>query len=353
MPVGRVLLKSISESKKLAALSTDGARLLYSWLIPHTDINGCFSGDVDVIKGQVFTRLKKTEEEIEGYLEDLRKIGLIIRYQTNGDDFILLPTMAEKQPHLNPEREAAPKIPLPTPAQIEASSRPGPDEVVSGSGPTPDEIALNLKYKSKSNTASRARDRKPRVFPQPSEFDFKAVETLINFISINNPRSKATKLSALEVARWAEEIRRLREVDGQTMDDISKVIAFSQKDSFWKANILTAADVRRKFDRLYAKMTGAADTGRPRHQVSQVGRNTNSGPVPMNLWTKVAQAIAEKFWNNLEHLTPKERVARQPEIEKILNIVSRGFDKLYSKTPAPDDVGTLIREAEKIIRGIQ
>ncbi len=118
MPLGRILLKSISDSKKLSILHTDGARLLYTWLIPHLDVNGCFSADPTVLKGHVFTRLKKKPSEVGSYLDDLDRVGLIVRYQANGDIFLQVPNFTEKQPALHPEREAKPTIPLPQPAQI-------------------------------------------------------------------------------------------------------------------------------------------------------------------------------------------------------------------------------------------
>ena len=85
MPRGRILLKSISQSKKLSLLKTDGARLLYTWLLPHLDINGCFSGEAEVLNGQVVTRLKKTDKEIESYLCDMELVGLIVRYEANSE----------------------------------------------------------------------------------------------------------------------------------------------------------------------------------------------------------------------------------------------------------------------------
>jgi len=122
MPAGRIVLKVISESRKLAELKTDGARLLYTWLIPHVDINGCFSGDAEVIKGKVFTRLRKSVKTIESYLEELDQIGLIVRYETNGDQFLIIPDFKEKQPKLIAEREAKPSIPLPTHEQLARNS---------------------------------------------------------------------------------------------------------------------------------------------------------------------------------------------------------------------------------------
>ena len=113
MPQGRIILKSISNSKKLARLKTDGARLLFTWLIPHLDINGCFYGEAEILKGQVFTRLHKSTKTIEMYLGDLEKANLIIRYEINEEKYINVPNFQDKQPKLRPEREAKGYIPLP------------------------------------------------------------------------------------------------------------------------------------------------------------------------------------------------------------------------------------------------
>ena len=141
MPVGRIVLKSISESKKLAELSTDGARLLDSWLLLHVDVNGCFSADPLVIKGRVFTRLNHTIETIKNYLSDLSQKKLIVIYVSNGDTFLQIPDFQKKQPYLNPSREAKPTIPLPTQEQLQSNS-----------GVVPDELLHYNKSKSKSKS---------------------------------------------------------------------------------------------------------------------------------------------------------------------------------------------------------
>jgi len=138
MPAGRILLKSISESKKLAKLKTDSARLLYTWLIPHVDVNGCFSGEPEVIRGQVLTRLKKTDKEVDGWLSDMDSVGLIVQYDVDGERFIFLPSFEEKQPYINKAREGRPRIPLPT-----------PDQLRSKSGASLDKLPLKLKEKEK------------------------------------------------------------------------------------------------------------------------------------------------------------------------------------------------------------
>lgn len=114
MPQGRIVLKRICQSRKLAALKTDGARLLYTWLIPNVDVNGCFSGDAAVIKGQVFTRLRKSLKTIESYLQELQDANLVILYQANSDIYLNIPDFSDKQPYLNPDRETKTTIPPPT-----------------------------------------------------------------------------------------------------------------------------------------------------------------------------------------------------------------------------------------------
>lgn len=126
MPQGRIVLKAICQSKKLPNLKTDGARLLYTWLIPNVDVNGCFSGDPEVIKGQIFTRLRKSAKTIQAYLNDLNDTGLILLYEARGDACLCIPDFVEKQPYLNPEREAKTTILPPTQEQLKSYSRATP-----------------------------------------------------------------------------------------------------------------------------------------------------------------------------------------------------------------------------------
>ena len=129
MPLGRVILKSISDSKKISQLKTDGARLLYTWLLTHLDVNGCYAGDAEIIKGKIFTRLKRTIKLVEEYLKDMEKNNLIIRYEINGDTFLNVPDFVEKQPSLNPDREGKTNIPLPPQELLQSYYRVNPLKV--------------------------------------------------------------------------------------------------------------------------------------------------------------------------------------------------------------------------------
>ena len=139
MPEGRIILKAISQSKKLASLKTDAARLLYTWLIPHLDINGCFYGDAVTINALIFTRLNKKPEKIEEYLKDLEANGLIIRYKVNGDLFLTVPDFRQKQPRLNPDRDAKPTIPPYKPEWKNTTQ----DQLLTNSGVTQDQLLTN------------------------------------------------------------------------------------------------------------------------------------------------------------------------------------------------------------------
>ena len=113
MADGRMLKKKISLSRRLAALKSDSARLLYTWLLPHLDIEGRFSADPEVVKGQVVPRLKHlTSVKIDELLKDIASQELIIRYQNDGDQFLQLRRFGDEQ-QLRRDREKDSDIPDP------------------------------------------------------------------------------------------------------------------------------------------------------------------------------------------------------------------------------------------------
>jgi len=57
------------------------------------------------------------------------------------------------------------------------------------------------------------------------------------------------------IDRWADDIRKLNLIDDRSLEDIKKVIDFSQHDNFWCSNILSAKKLREKFGTLYLQLT--------------------------------------------------------------------------------------------------
>lgn len=106
-----MLKKVISESRRLADLKSDSARLLYTWIIPHLDIEGRLNASPDMIKGKVVPRLQHfTIELINECLEDMDKAGLVKLYEFDGDRYLQLRKFQEHQT-LRPSKEAKSIIP--------------------------------------------------------------------------------------------------------------------------------------------------------------------------------------------------------------------------------------------------
>lgn len=126
-----MLKRAISTSRRLADLKTDSARLLYTWIIPHLDIEGRFYADVSMIKGHIVPRLKTfTDSKIEECLQDMAESGLILLYVVDGDRYLQLRKFSDHQ-NLREKREAKSIIPSPpeatssinTPGELPDNSR--------------------------------------------------------------------------------------------------------------------------------------------------------------------------------------------------------------------------------------
>jgi hypothetical protein len=79
---------SISNSEKLAALSCDGARLLFTWMIPHCDNLGRIRADPIYLKAVVVPRTDATLRQIEAWAEEIAGAGLATLYKCQGQHFM-------------------------------------------------------------------------------------------------------------------------------------------------------------------------------------------------------------------------------------------------------------------------
>jgi len=79
-----MLWHKISRSQKVAALSCDSARLLYTWLIPHCDNLGRMDGDPDVVRGTVVPTLSVRRTNVVLWLSEMQELGLIQWYEVEG-----------------------------------------------------------------------------------------------------------------------------------------------------------------------------------------------------------------------------------------------------------------------------
>jgi len=117
MARGRMINKKISNSKAVNDLP-EPVQLLYTWLIPHLDCNGCFYGSAQMIKSLVFPRKNYSKTRIENWLKLLEKSHgtgkspLITRYFVNGEQYLFMPGFTGEQIGLRRDKEK-PEFPPP------------------------------------------------------------------------------------------------------------------------------------------------------------------------------------------------------------------------------------------------
>ena len=80
--------------------------------------------------------------------------------------------------------------------------------------------------------------------------DIKLAQLLYDLIKGNTPNWYLKP----KIEVWAAEIRKLREIDNQTPEEIEKVIKWCQDDGFWYKNILSTSKLRKQFPKLLVEM---------------------------------------------------------------------------------------------------
>lgn len=153
MAKGRMLNKSISVSEKVADLAAavgNDAALLFTWMIPHLDVEGRMQGGPRSIKAAVVPMLDTiTAADVDRYLGAAEELGIIERYEAGGKRYVSFPGFAEEQTGLRKDRERASVIPPPPP-------RTPPGECREDSGVTPDDAPIRevKRREEKRNTAA-------------------------------------------------------------------------------------------------------------------------------------------------------------------------------------------------------
>lgn len=104
----------------------------------------------------------------------------------------------------------------------------------------------NICNKSKeSNNISSPNAKRPNI----SEFDLKASNLLFAKLTIIHPSMKSPNF-----IKWAEHIKKMREIDGRTEEQIENMISLIFDDnphfngSFWRSNIRSTEKLRAQYD---------------------------------------------------------------------------------------------------------
>ena len=115
MARGRMLNRAISLDENVDALSDDTARLLFTWMIAHLDVEGRMYGDARLFLSIVAPRRNISLRKVEKYLTEFENFGLILRYNVNGNTYLLAPNFEKHQTGLRKDKEAQSQIPSPPP----------------------------------------------------------------------------------------------------------------------------------------------------------------------------------------------------------------------------------------------
>jgi len=143
MARGRMLNKSISASVKIDLLPDDTCRLMATWIIAHLDKNGVYYGDPKMVKSYVFPlRVDVTIEQVEHYISEMQRVGLIYLFNAKGRLYQYWPGFEDNQIGLRADRESTehpdpPEHLIPEESQPEVGSP--PDESESNGSGLPDD----------------------------------------------------------------------------------------------------------------------------------------------------------------------------------------------------------------------
>ena len=112
-----------------------------------------------------------------------------------------------------------------------------------------DDINAQSKVKESKEKKNKRDSRQPRkrVYPDDSP-EMRGAEYLWAKIKGNSPEHRKPNLQ-----QWADDIRKMHELDDRPFDKIRNMIDWSQNDEFWSTNILSAAKLRAKYDTMAAQ----------------------------------------------------------------------------------------------------
>ncbi|WP_437131247.1 hypothetical protein [Peptostreptococcus russellii] len=79
--------------------------------------------------------------------------------------------------------------------------------------------------------------------------EYRLCKLLFALMRDNNPNCKQPNIQS-----WCKDMNKIIRIDQREPEDIAEVIKWSQKDEFWKSNILSPSKLRKQYDQLKVKM---------------------------------------------------------------------------------------------------
>lgn len=245
-------------SPDVSSLSIED-RLLYIGLWSYVDDNGVGQDRESVICADLFADdlsrdPRETLARITRGLASLADNGRIVRYTVENRDYLYV-TNWDK--HQRIDRPNKPRYPLPTSENAEirdtlaTPSRHPREDSATGTGEQRNRGTGEQGTKKPSVSSSEVADA-------PSRPEVERLCTLLADLVEANGAKRPTVTK-----RWRDAARLMIDRDGHSTEQIEWLIRWSQRDEFWRANILSMPKFRDKFDQLRLKATREHANRRP------------------------------------------------------------------------------------------
>jgi len=147
---------------------------------------------------------------------------------------------------------------------------------------TLDSMSTNPGHRVQRSVRKRKGSVKKRNSLSPLRFDDEDLSLANLMLERIKSVAPKTKTTADDLNKWANTIRMMRELDGHTLDEIKAVFTWANTDDFWKAQILSPDNLRKKFASLHARMSNPVTFGKPR--TANVGAGVNHDPKKELKW---------------------------------------------------------------------
>lgn len=205
------------------ALCTPWAQLLAVRILNQADDEGYFKASPAMLKAACFPLVTDQSLDAHGALMELSNIGYVDLFE--GSDGKPYGHVRNFNTHQTISRPTQSKI---------KELRELKEDSMSAHG-----------VASEDSSGKERKERKGKPPKRASAEDRSLAEWMAGKLRRINPTMKDPSLDS-----WADDVRKLREIDRRSEAEIRAQFEWANGDSFWQANILCPATLRRQWDKL-------------------------------------------------------------------------------------------------------
>jgi phage replication O-like protein O len=147
----------------------------------------------------------------------------------------------------------------------------------------------NIKEKNKKNT------RQQKMYDEESSYFKMALYFFDKVSAVANEAGVQHLIKKANLQKWADEFRKLIEIDGVDKRLAKEVMDWVTQDSFWKTNVLSAKKLREKFSELAIKMN-AAKKPKQSTQPQQKQKDIRDKEIEFQRWVQEGNDPNEFDW---------------------------------------------------------